>query len=395
MPRLVNRLPSLRLHKADGRAVVTLGGRDIFLGTYGTPESRAEYDRQIAIYVAAGRRRPAPATNDPAELSVNELLVVAWRHFQEYYRRPDGSPAPELDNLRLAVRPLKELFGCTRAAEFDARALKILRQHLVDSGLCRRTVNQRIARVVRVFRFGAEEKLIPGAVFQDLKAVPGLRAGRSRARESRKVKPVPDEHVEAVLPYLCRQLGAVVTLQRLTGMRSGEALAMRTCDVDVSGDVWVYTPARHKTEHHGRSRPIYLGPQAQAALRPWLRADPSAYLFQPREAMEEYLAARRRGRRTPRTPSQRARVRAAEPRRAPGDRYDTRTYNHAIGRACARAGVPRWFPHQLRHSAATKLRREFGLEVARVILGHSSPNVTETYAAVDQEKAIAAVQRMG
>lgn len=31
-----------------------------------------------------------------------------------------------------------------------------------------------------------------------------------------------------------------------------------------------------------------------------------------------------------------------------------------------------WHPHQLRHNAGTYIRREFGLDVARVILGHSS-----------------------
>ena len=59
----------------------------------------------------------------------------------------------------------------------------------------------------------------------------------------------------------------------------------------------------------------------------------------------------------------------------------------AIARACKRAGVPRWHPHQLRHNAATWLRKEFGLDVARVILGHSSPVVTEVYAEMDREKA--------
>jgi integrase len=54
-----------------------------------------------------------------------------------------------------------------------------------------------------------------------------------------------------------------------------------------------------------------------------------------------------------------------------------------------------WHPHQLRHSAATRLRKEFDLDVARIILGHSSPVVTEIYAELDREKAIAAMERVG
>ncbi len=56
---------------------------------------------------------------------------------------------------------------------------------------------------------------------------------------------------------------------------------------------------------------------------------------------------------------------------------------------------PNWHPHQLRHNAATRLRREFGLDVARAVLGHSSPAVTEVYAELDQAKAADAMARIG
>jgi integrase len=49
----------------------------------------------------------------------------------------------------------------------------------------------------------------------------------------------------------------------------------------------------------------------------------------------------------------------------------------------------------LRHAAATRLRREFGLDVARVVLGHSSPVVTEIYAEADREKAAAVMRKIG
>jgi hypothetical protein len=59
------------------------------------------------------------------------------------------------------------------------------------------------------------------------------------------------------------------------------------------------------------------------------------------------------------------------------------------------AGVPAWHPNQIRHNAATQFRRELGLDVARVILGHSSPVVTETYAELDRERAIAVMGQVG
>src|SRR5512135_941927 len=142
----------------------------------------------------------------------------------------------------------------------------------------------------------------------------------------------------------------MVELQRLTGMRPGEVCRMRACDLDTAGRVWVYTPERHKTEHHGRERPIYLSPRAQEVLRPWLRADPAAHLFSPIEAQEERWAEQRRNRRSPMTPSHRARTRKAKPRRKPRDRYDANSYRHAVAYGCRKAGIPPWHPNQLRHN---------------------------------------------
>ena len=55
----------------------------------------------------------------------------------------------------------------------------------------------------------------------------------------------------------------------------------------------------------------------------------------------------------------------------------------------------RWHPHQLRHNAATNLRKEFGLEAARIILGHRSAAITEVYAELDQQNAIEAMLKIG
>ncbi len=54
-----------------------------------------------------------------------------------------------------------------------------------------------------------------------------------------------------------------------------------------------------------------------------------------------------------------------------------------------------WHPNQLRHTAATDIRAEFGIEAAQVLLGHSSANMTEIYAERDLMKAKAAMQEVG
>ena len=81
------------------------------------------------------------------------------------------------------------------------------------------------------------------------------------------------------------------------------------------------------------------------------------------------------------------------------------SYRQTIERAIAKANqriqagggvaIPHWHPNQLRHNAATRLRREFGLDAARAVLGHSSPVVTEVYAELDAAKAAEAMEKIG
>jgi integrase len=400
MPRLLRKLPSYRLHKPSGRAVVTLDGRDHYLGDFGTPESRAEYDRLLAEWLADRRRRGVPAGSGSAtaplvDLTINELLLAFWHHAERHYRAPDGAPTRELDNYRDSLRPLKQLYGATLARAFSPLKLKALRATMIESGLSRGTINQRVGRIVRIFKWAGSEELVSSEVYQSLRTVGGLQKGRSEAKESERVRPVPEAHVQAIRPRVSRQVWAMVQVQLLTGMRSGEVIGLRTCDLDPSGPVWRYQPDRHKTKHRGKIREIFLGPRAQAVLQPWLRAEPSEYLFQPREAMAEFRAEQRRRRATPLYPSVLARPRKADPKQSPGLRYSTRAYYHAIRRACERCGIPPWHPHQLRHDAATRLRKAFGLDVARAVLGHSSAAATEVYAEVDGTKAAEAMALVG
>jgi integrase len=55
----------------------------------------------------------------------------------------------------------------------------------------------------------------------------------------------------------------------------------------------------------------------------------------------------------------------------------------------------RWHPHQLRHTKATEIRKEAGLDAARAVLGHRSPQITEVYAELDTEKAMKVMAKLG
>ena len=88
------------------------------------------------------------------------------------------------------------------------------------------------------------------------------------------------EVVKATLPFVSPQVSELIQLQRLTGARPGEMLALRPADVDRSGEVWFYRPEHHKTAHHGKTREIAIGPRGQRILAPYLaKTEPTDRCF--------------------------------------------------------------------------------------------------------------------
>jgi hypothetical protein len=179
-----HKTPTYRCHKPTGQAVVTIDGKDIYLGKHGSEASKAEYDRIIAEWLTGGRGNAAASRGD---LTVNELILGYLKFAAGYYRDPDGNPTCEVDCLIDALKPLRRLYGHTLAAAFGPLALKAVRQALIDGKLCRTTINNRVGRIKRMFRWAVENEMVPPSVYHGLQAVAGLRAGRSEAREPTRV----------------------------------------------------------------------------------------------------------------------------------------------------------------------------------------------------------------
>ena len=432
MPKLVNRNPKYRKHRASGQAIVTVNGHDIYLGPYGTAASRREYDRVVCEWLQNGRRSPF---DNAADLSVVELIAAYGRYARDYYKPAPGCSDGERDGIRLAAAAVKRLYADTLVTDFGPLALKVVREAMIANGWARTYVNAQIGRVRRLFKWGVENELVPPSILHGLQAVSGLRRGKTEAAERDPVQPVSDHVVQATLPHLSLHVRAMVRLQLLTGMRAGEVVVMRTGEIDRSETTWKYRPGSHKNLHRGHERVVYLGPQAQQLLTPLLRLDPDAFIFSPADADADRREARHSARATPASCGNVPGTnRARRPRRRPGVRYDVDAYRRAIARACdyafpppadlARQRVPargrkgrqatrwesaaewkarvgpekwatlrrwqadhRWSPLQLRHSAATRLRRDYGLEAAQVLLGHKTLTVTQVYAAKNVEAA--------
>jgi hypothetical protein len=120
MPQLTNRLPSYRYHKSSGMAIVTLNGRDVYLGRHNSPESRAEYDRVIKAWLDNGRKAARSDERSPTDLTVNGLLLSFWQFAKGHYRVTDRNRSSELNNDRDSLQLLRSHFGGTVASSFSA-----------------------------------------------------------------------------------------------------------------------------------------------------------------------------------------------------------------------------------------------------------------------------------
>src|SRR4051812_25912725 len=103
-------IPSYRYHKARQCAVVTIAGKDHYLGRYDSPESRERYHRLVAEWLATVSPAPAAGQPAPAPLTVDELILRYWEFARTYYVK-HGAPTSEQDTLRQALRFVRRLYG--------------------------------------------------------------------------------------------------------------------------------------------------------------------------------------------------------------------------------------------------------------------------------------------
>lgn len=346
------RIPSYRLHKPSGHAVVTLSGTDQYLGPFNSPESRAKYDRVVAEWLSSNRTAQF-LSRDHA--TVNELVLTYWEHCKTYYTK-NGQPTSEQSLVRSALRRFRRLYGEEPVESITALSVKAVRELMIEEELSRSTINAYVGRIVACFRWGVEEGIVPPGVLHGLRALRGLQHGRSRAKDLPPVGCVSDELVEATLPHLPPVITDMVLVQRLTGMRPGEVCSITVGQIDMADEIWIYQPKDHKTAHHGHNRVIPIGPRAQRIMNKYIRPELGAPLF-------------------PSTTNSKGRHEQWK-----SCHYSSSSYARAINRACVRTGLPHWTPNQLRHTRATEVRRVHGIDAAGALLGHTKLETTQVYA---------------
>lgn len=392
------RVPKYCLHRASQQAYVKLDGKRHYLGVYGSSESHSRYAEKISDWQAR-------QTVAPQDLKVRQLTVFYWRHAKTYYVK-NGRPSGHLHIVKNALKYLNAECRDLLAVEFGPKRLIQFRDALIKRGHARKYINDLLSVVKRMYRWGLEEELIQGVPNIQAVLARGVgwaKKGRTKAKEPPPVKPVPDAVVDAIRQHVRPEVWAMIELQRWTGMRPGEVLIMRSCDLNTSGEIWEYRPESHKTEHHGKERIILVGKNGQDILRPFLCPELDAYLFSPVSdgqrpfRRDNYTSAVRRGCEAAfGMPTELRDVgRHLRKQKTLTEEQRQKLKAELSGTASKWRAEHCWSPNQLRHNFATRARREFGIEAARVTLGHSSAVTSEIYAERDLDAARAVVAKIG
>lgn len=359
--------PSMRPITIRGKewAYVHLEGQRHYLGRWGTQEARQRFREVIARWEAASR---PSATWRPAGplITVADLAAAHHLHAQVYYRRQDGSRTEEVGAYRQSMAPLVATHPGKPVNEVTKADLRAVLDRWVAADLARATINQRLGRIKRVFRWGVREDLVEESTADRLDHVANLPKGRSLARETDEVQPAPFGDVMAAFFELSPHDRLKILVQLRCGARPGEVCRMRRDEVHV-GEVRIgkrtlpvpagcraFVPGQHKTGWRGKVVAYVLGPRLVSLLLPWMADVEGDYLF----------------------PGALTRP------------YELETdYCRRVTAACDRAGVDRWSPNRLRHCYLTRRDRQAGIELASASVGHSRISTTEIYVQRDMERA--------
>lgn len=367
--------PAYLHHKASKRAYVFLNGKAEYLGPYGSAESRTRY-REIVKRWEQELDHDYKRYGAAAGCSLVELVAAHAEFARQHYRTPDGDPTSEQRSFVLSLRPLlSDTYATLPADEFRPAHLKEIREALVHTGLARKTVNQSIGRIRRLFRWAVGEELVSLATAGALAMVKDLAEGRTPAPDHDEVEPVPMRDLAAVLRFsgLRADVDAMIRLQYYCGARPGEVCRMLAEEVDqggivhvkkrkvqLPGGVWVFQPGRFKQKRTGRIVAYVLGRRAQAVLAPFLQNEP---VF-------------------------------GSPKKL-GAAWSVSGYQHAIADACAAVGCGHWSPGQLRHNYLSRMDAAAGIQLASYAVGHASIDTTAIYVERNLKAVAEAVGKLG
>jgi integrase len=277
----------------------------------------------------------------------------------------DGQCLPLPGKARVAQRVRRPSSPC---AQLNSLTTEDLRRFLVKGWRDRSaSTRSNVISVLHSFFSWAEAEDI-------IDVDPSRKIRRPPKRKPDVYRPSLDE-LERVRAAAIASERPAILLMEGAGLRRSEVVGCRWADIDlIRGRVRIHRKGRH---WHW----LPIDPDVLVELRvsfAELQPELDDYVFVAE--VEHWISAfeRERRRTDPKTPS------------------SDQALMRMVWRVCARAGVRRLSPHQLRHGFANRFLRESGRDFValQALMGHSRPDTTQQYTdEVELDELAAALER--
>jgi integrase len=356
------RLPRMSKHSSGQARVRFPGGQTRYLGAFGSIEAHARYAELMREWLANGKQPLGERAPHASALSytVGNLLTdyFAWLDQTGRFTKA-GKPTSHRKLVKLVLDRFEAFAGAVPVRRLTSHLLVQWRDRIEAEhpDMIRGSINRHVSLVVTALAWGEDRGTVPTATRQSCAAIRPLKLGSCGARPEHKRarRAISQQEVEGVIAHCPARIGSLMRLQLVSAMRPGEARAIRWCDVSKDGSqgTWTYhVPGGGKTVHHQRRIKYYLGREAQRILNEQPACLPTVPIF--------------------------------------GALSDS-AYSQAIARACKKAGVAHFSPHECRHSALSRVAEQAGIAAASAAAGHASIATTARYVHKDDAQALAAV----
>ena len=280
----MRKLPRLHKH-SSGQSRFRINGRLYYCGKHGSKEAKREYDRIVAEWFATDCSPSFGLQKD--DFTIAQLKVDYLKFADAYFGSHRNSEALR---IRYVMRPLLALYKDLPVKDFRQLQFKTVRDQMIQLGWARSHINASMKRILRMVKWGAVEDLYDESVYRTLQLIPGLKKGRTKAKESPNVEPVDEAVVLKTIEFCSPVVSDMVKVHLLCGCRPGEMVKLTPSLINRTSDVWEAKLEEHKTSYRGKARTIAFGKQAQAILMPYLARGDDEYLFSPSESEEQRRA---------------------------------------------------------------------------------------------------------
>jgi integrase len=296
-----------------------------------------------------------------SEMKVNALLDL-WLTVGLPARSKVKSPNT-VANTRWAIELARPAIGAKKVVSLRVEDVERLLARLADRGMARNSVARVRSVLIMVFKFAQRRRIVSWNI-AELAEMPAharpVKEGRSLTVEQAfELLRVAEDH----------RLGALVTVGVMLGLRPGELCGLRWSDVDLdSGVLHVRQACKRERDEQGREVLVFGDPKTQKSRRSLDMPEPA-------------VAALRRH----------ARMQAAERLKSRtwtdldlvfcttvGTPIGPNNLRRDMAELTEKAGIGRWTPKELRHSAGSLLSAKgVPLEQIADLLGHTDTRMLE------------------